>query len=245
MMMLLLNSFIMKMLPTMDISKAKKGILISQIIVLGLLGLTIIFVAIPGYFSPQWSWSELPRVPEVNQMRNVPKTSLNFEGWTTVTQQEMPLNNYPWSFQVVQKPGEDPIVIALKAQKYYKDSPEVEWVDLQGLEKWKTDNHQTLKFPSPTNPKNLVKTHWFKAWNTKTYGILQWYAWPGGGHYSPSRWFLADQKAQLNQKRVPWVAVSLKIPMSPLGELKDIESVAESLATEVQKTLEQDVFVVK
>ena len=245
MMMLLLNSFIMKMFPTMDISKAKKGILISQIIVLGLLGLTIIFVAIPGYFSPKWSWSELPRVPEVNQMRNVPKTSLNFEGWTTVTQQEMSLNNYPWSFQVVQKSGEDPIVIALKAQKYYKDSPEVEWVDLKGLEKWKTDNHQTLNFPSPTNPKNLVRTHWFKAWNQKTYGIIQWYAWPGGGHYRPSRWFLADQKAQLNQKRVPWVAVSLKIPMSPLGELKDIESVAESLATEVQKTLEQDVFVVK
>ncbi|MGK7941367.1 MAG: cyanoexosortase B system-associated protein [Crocosphaera sp.] len=229
----------------MDIFKAKKGILISQIIVLGFLGLAIIFVAIPGYFSSQWSWSELPRVPEVNEMKLVPKTQLNFKGWTTVAQKEMSVNNYPWSFQVIQKSEQDPIVIALKAQKYYQDSPEVEWVDLQGLEKWKTDDHQILKFPSQTNPKNLVNGHWFKAWNRKTYGILQWYAWPGGGHYSPSRWFWADQKAQLNQKRVPWVAVSLKIPMSPLGELKDVESIAKDLAIEVQKTLEQDVFVVK
>ncbi|MDJ0509098.1 MAG: cyanoexosortase B system-associated protein [Crocosphaera sp.] len=229
----------------MDISKAKKGILISQIIVLALLTLAIIFVAIPGYFSTKWSWSDLPRVPEVSQMKQVPKTQLNFENWTTITQKEVPLNNYPWSFQVVEKPGQDPIVIALKAQKYYQDSPEVEWADLQGLEKWKTDNHQTLKFPSSTNPKNLVKAHWFKAWNKKTYGILQWYAWPGGGNYRNSRWFLADQKAQLSQKRIPWVAVSLKIPMSPLGELKDVESIAESLATEVQKTLEKEVFVIQ
>ncbi|MGB5771804.1 MAG: cyanoexosortase B system-associated protein [Crocosphaera sp.] len=244
-MIILINSLISKIIPYTGMLKAKKGILLSQIIVLCLLGLAIIFVAIPSYFTQKWSWSELPRVPEIAEMRKIPETELTFPGWTTVTQRKMEISSYPWSFQAVEKPGQDPIIIALKAQKYYKDHPEVEWVDIAGLEKWKTDSHQSLKFPSAIKPKNSVTANWFQAWNNNTFGVVQWYAWPGGGHSAPSQWFLADQKAQIKGKRVPWIAVSLKIPMEPLGELKDIESVAKSLAQEVQKTLENEVFVVK
>jgi cyanoexosortase B-associated protein len=242
---ILSNSLISKIIPYRVMSKAKKRILLSQIVILCLLGLAIIFVAIPSYFTQKWSWSDLPSVPEIAQMRKVPETELTFSGWTTITQKKMEIGDYPWSFQVVEKPGQDPIVIGIKAQKYYKDHPQVEWVDIEGLEKWKTDSHQTLKFPSTINPKNSVSANWFQAWNNNTYGVLQWYAWPGGGNYAPSQWFWADQKAQIHGKRVPWAVVSIKIPMEPLGELKDIESVAKSLAQEVQKTLEKEVFVVK
>ncbi len=244
-MIILMNSLMTKIIPNKDMFKFKKGIFISQIVVLCLLSLAIVFVAIPSYFSQQWSWSQLPLVPEVAQMRTIPETKLNFTGWTTVAQKQMSLNNYPWSFQLIEKPGEDIVLVALKAQKYYKDQPEVEWVDLQGIEKWKSDGYKTLEFPSEIKPNHSITARWFQAWNDKTYAVVQWYAWPGGGHHAPSQWFLADQKAQLKEKRVPWVAVSIRIPMGALGDLKDMESLAKPLAQEVQKTLEKDVFIVQ
>ncbi len=242
-MIILLNSLITKIIPNKDMFKFKKGLFTSQIVILGLLSLAIVFIALPSYFTQKWSWSELPGVPEVAQMRKVPDTQLNFPGWTTVTQKKLSLNNYPWSFQMIEKPGQDPIVIALKAQKYYKDHPEVEWVDLEGVERWKNDGYKTLKFSSETQPNGSVTARWFQAWNDKTYAVVQWYAWPGGGHYAPLQWFLADQKAQLKDKRVPWVAVSITIPMEALGNLKDMESLAKSLSQQVQTTLEKEVFV--
>ncbi len=244
-MIILMNSLITKMIPNKDMFKIKKGLFISQVVILCLLGLAILFVAVPNYFTQQWSWSELPRVPEVSQMRKIPETPLDFTGWTTVGQKELSINNYPWSFQVIEKPGQKPVVVALKGQKYYKDHPEVEWVDLQGVEKWKSDSSQTLKFPSTIEPNHSITARWFQAWNQKTYAVVQWYAWPGGGHYAPSQWFWADQKAQLKDQRVPWVAVSIKIPMEALGNLRDMESLAKSLSQEVQKTLEKKVFMDK
>ena len=223
----------------------KKGILVSQIVILCLLGLAIAFVAITSYVNKQWSWSELPEIPEIAQMRKVPETKLNFAGWTTVTQKEMEINNYPWSFQLIEKQGEDAVLVALKAQKYFKDQPEVEWTDLKGLERWQSDYLTTLKFPSTIKPNHSITARWFQAWNDKTYAVVQWYAWPGGGHHTVPQWFLVDQKAQLRDERVPWVAVSIKIPMEALGSLKDMEPMAKSLGQEVQKTLEKQVFIVK
>ncbi|WP_243397441.1 cyanoexosortase B system-associated protein [Crocosphaera subtropica] len=107
------------------------------------------------------------------------------------------------------------------------------------------DGSQDLKFLSTRQPNHSITARWFQAWNNKTYAVLQWYAWPGGGHYAPYQWFLADQKAQLKHKRVPWIAVSIKIPMEPLGNLEDMESLAKSLGQEVQKTLEQEIFIDK
>ncbi|MEM8778985.1 MAG: cyanoexosortase B system-associated protein [Cyanobacteria bacterium P01_G01_bin.49] len=240
-----MNSLISKIIPQRDMFKEKKGIFLSQIIILGLLSLVIVFVALPGYLTGQWSWSELPRVPEIKQMRTITKTELSFPGWETVIQKEIIISGRRWSFQVIEKPGQDPVTVALMPQNYYKDYPQVEWVDLKNLENWQTDDYQSLKFPSNTQPQHLVTAQWFQAWNKETYGVLQWYAWPGGGHYAPSQWFLADQKAQLQGKRVPWVVVSIKIPMEPLGNLKDIEPVAESLAETVQTTLEKEIFHVE
>ncbi|MEA5512209.1 cyanoexosortase B system-associated protein [Crocosphaera sp. UHCC 0190] len=234
-----------KIIPSVGMLKFKKGIFLSQIVILCLLSLAIIFVALPSYFTGKWSWSDLPPVPEIDQMRKIPKAPLNFPGWQTITQKEIRISKDRWSFQVIEKPGQEPITVAMMPQNYYKNHPQVEWVDLQGVEKWKPDNYKTLKFSSDTDPKNSVTARWFQAWNNNTYGVLQWYAWPGGGHYAPSQWFWADQKAQLHRKRVPWIVVSIEIPMEPLGELKDIEPLAKSLGQTVQTTLEKDIFDVK
>lgn len=238
-----MNSLIAKLIPNKGMLKNKKRIYLSQIIILMLLGLAIIFVAIPSYFTGQWTWSELPRVPEIKQMKTIPDKELSIPGWQTVIQKKILISRKPWSFQIIEKSGQEPVTLALMPQDYYKDYPQVEWVDLDGLEKWQTDRYQTLKFPSEISEKTLVTARWFQAWNKKTYGVIQWYAWPGGGHYAPSQWFWADQKAQLQGERVPWIVVSIKIPMEPLGNLEDIEPLAKSLAQTVQATLEKEFFV--
>jgi cyanoexosortase B-associated protein len=87
-----------------------------------------------------------------------------------------------------------------------------------------------------------VKARFFRAWNQQTFAVVQWYAFNNGGHFSPANWFWQDQLAQLSDRRVPWVAVCLKIPIEPLGELKDAQSVAESLAKTVQTQLNNTVF---
>ena len=51
-----------------------------------------------------------------------------------------------------------------------------------------------------------------------------------------------DQQAQLKRQRVPWVAVSVKIPIEPLSELKDAEPLAKSLAQTIQATLDKNIF---
>lgn len=227
-----------------DMFKQPKGIFLSQLIILGLFSIAIIFVAVPSYLTGQWSWLELPRVPEIAQMRQIPTMELSFAGWNTVLQKKITLSNNHWSFQVIEKSNQEPVTVALMPQDYYQDFPQVEWVDLQGLENWQTDEYKTLKFSSETGKKNSVTARWFQAWNKKTYAVIQWYAWPGGGHYSPTQWFFADQKAQLKGQRVPWIVVSIKIPMEPLGELADIEPMAKSLGQTVQNTLEKQVFQV-
>ena len=72
--------------------------------------------------------------------------------------------------------------------------------------------------------------------------MVQWYAWLGGGHYDPSVWYWLDQWAQLKRQRVPWIAVSLLIPLEPMKELQTLTPFALNLATEVQSYLEQNVL---
>ncbi len=70
-----------------------------------------------------------------------------------------------------------------------------------------------------------------------TFGVLQWYALPNGGHSSPFRWFVGDQLAQWRKQRVPWVAVSILVPMEPLGQVEKIWPLAESIGQTVQAAL--------
>jgi cyanoexosortase B-associated protein len=132
--------------------------------------------------------------------------------------------------------------LMLMPQNYYKNHPNVEWVDLQGIEKWKTDSHKTLKFAAAEGSQQQVKARFFRAWNKQTVAVMQWYAWPQGGHYASGHWFWADQMAQLKRQRVPWIAVSLKIPIEPLSDVKEIEALTLSLAQNIQNTLNREIF---
>jgi cyanoexosortase B-associated protein len=132
----------------------------------------------------------------------------------------------------------------LLPQSYYLNKPQVEWMDLNGLEAWKTDSYDKLKVTIENEKQTeTVTTRFFRGWNRQqTFAVVQWYAFPQGGHYSATRWFWQDQLAQLHRSRVPWIAVSLKIPIEPLGEIVTAKPLAESLVKTIQMRLQTNAF---
>jgi len=129
---------------------------------------------------------------------------------------------------------------ALKPQVYYKSQPGVEWSDISSISRW--NQGETTELLIPTQSGGKAKARFYRAWTQNTFAVVQWYAWLGGGHYDPSVWYWLDQWAQLKRQRVPWIAVSLLIPLEPMKELQTLTPFALNLAGEVQSYLEQNVL---
>jgi cyanoexosortase B-associated protein len=106
------------------------------------------------------------------------------------------------------------------------------------------DSERDLQFSANNGSQSVrVKARLFRAWNDKqTFAVVQWYARPDGGDYSVLSWFVKDQIAQLQDQRIPWVAVCLKIPIEPLGEIDRVETKIKALATQVQQSLMETAF---
>jgi hypothetical protein len=136
-----------------------------------------------------------------------------------------------------------------------------DWVDKQlktaleiGVSAWMkeyysqphSDSQHDLKFTIDNNSQSLdITARLFRAWNDKqTFAVVQWYARPDGGNFASSSWFWADQIAQLQDRRVPWIAVCLKIPIEPLGDLNKVEADFKAIASLVQQTLMKTAFTV-
>jgi cyanoexosortase B-associated protein len=145
-----------------------------------------------------------------------------------------------WSVQVVESPEGKRITVLLKPQVYYKSQPRVEWSDIASISRW--NQGETTELSIPTQSGGKATARFYRAWTQSTFAVVQWYAWLGGGHYDPSVWYWLDQWAQLKRQRVPWIAVSLLIPLEPMKELQTLTPFALNLATEVQNYLEQNVL---
>lgn len=215
---------------------------------IGLLLIAVVFAAAPGYLEGgKWSWSELPGLENTRQMRSLLKTGVELKGWQTIQQKEIRLGGKKWSIQAVAQDSKNasaPALVLLAPQTYYKDRPYVEWTDIQGLEKWKTDSRQQLLFNTSDSQSSQIEARFFRAWNRQTFAVVQWYAFPDGGHSSSLNWFWRDLAAQLKGKRVPWIAVCLKIPLNPLDDLESVRDVATTLAQQIQTSLQQNTFYV-
>jgi hypothetical protein len=71
-----------------------------------------------------------------------------------------------------------------------------------------------------------------------TFAVMQWYAWPDGGHFAPGKWFWADQAQQWQQRqRLPWVAVSILLPIEPVGDIRSHTAAVTEIAQAVQQGL--------
>lgn len=248
-------------------SKSPKKSLVSLIVV-AVLALFVAVSALPRYFA-SWPWATPPSVPNQSALQAIRDEGISLPGWVVDEQIRTKLGGDTWSIQQLSKPGSaqietsgtepattepstaepSTIVLLLRPQVWHADQPEVEWLDVKGSQRWTTDSYQKLSFEVPSNQadnRSAVRIHsdFFRAWaGGQTYAIVQWYAWPTGGSASPARWFWVDQKSQWQRhQRLPWVAVSLWLPIDPLSAIAPHHATAEALGQAVQQTLLQTVF---
>ncbi|MEP0868630.1 cyanoexosortase B system-associated protein [Trichocoleus desertorum AS-A10] len=230
--------------------------------------------AAPSYLTGHWRWAHPPKDAAFKQLRNLENTELNLPGWKTRKRQTVPIGGHEWLAQEIEAeslvlsppqslnstasrlsaPEPARAVLLLTAPRSEKNQPEVEWMDINGFQRWTTDSARLSRFTvdvensaavklgsdSKTSAKSPipVKARFLRGWNQQqTFAVLQWYAWPAGGSPAPSDWFWADRAAQLRNARQPWVAVCLLIPIEPLGEIDTVWPMAESLAQTVQAAL--------
>lgn len=205
--------------------------------------------AVPSYFSGKWAWVSPPNLVNLNQLRELTKTGLNLSGWETSEPQIVKIGGRNWVQQNIQEGDRFVAGLLLLNQTGPMHQPQVEWMDIDGFWRWKTDSERALTFEvnpeSTPNPDESVevKARFFRGWTTaQTYAIAQWYSWPTGGNPAPFSWFWRDRLAQLQGNRLPWVAVTVIIPIEPFGEIESVRPLVESLSQNIQSALIEGPF---
>jgi cyanoexosortase B-associated protein len=221
-----------------------------------------VFITVPNYFNERWAWEHPPQVATLAQLKQLQQEGLLLPGWRILDHQVSEIGGHKWSIQAilpeaVNEPtaSKPPTLLLLRPQTSVMDQPQVDWMDVNGwmntnrVQRWTVDSRRSLQFTverldasaSHNNSTKIlqIQARFFRGWNQQqTYAVLQWYAWCDGGDPSPSRWFWADQLAQLrDRQRMPWVAVSVLIPIKPLGNIESVQPLAESLGQAIQATL--------
>jgi len=207
-----------------------------------LLFLTVILTigAVPGYWTGTWKWQNPPPVKTLRELQTVRKTGIEIPGWRTVEQRSLILAQHPWSIQQIENDRQETATVFLFTQNGPKDQPQVEWAELNGVQQWEHDSQSQQPFQAD---QASVTTQIFRAWTQKrTYAVMQWYAWTDGGHPKPSHWFWTDRMAQVRGKRQPWVAVSILVPMEPMGDLNHYRDRLTAIAQPIQTQLHQTVL---
>lgn len=217
---------------------------VSKIAVLFFLLTLVIVGTMPNYLTGKWGWMKPLPIPTLKQLKNVRYQGLKIPGWETQLHKNISISGKRWLFQELSNNNINAVLFLL-TQNGPKDQPQVEWTDLKGLHRWKTDSYQALNFTvkSPqTTPKNSqevsINAQFFRGMVENHYfAVLQWYALPTGGADAPIVWFFADRKAQLFNSRVPWVAVCIIIPMKSQDDLQNIQPLITSLGQKIQVEL--------
>jgi cyanoexosortase B-associated protein len=225
---------------TLVFGARKRRIPINYVFLSILLVTLIIGGILPNLVSGQWNWLDVPRISNMQQMNTLQKSGIEIPGLATIDRREVQIGEGEWSAQILERDDGTRMTLLLKPQDYYKDNPEVEWSDIKSIARWKTAQTTDLTFPSSFGGR--VTARFDRASQQNTFAVVQWYAWLGGGHYDPSVWYWSDQWAQLKGKRIPWIAVSLHIPLDPSKDLKTLQPFALDLATRIQNQLEQRVL---
>lgn len=225
--------------------------LMRWLIAIALLAL-FVFGALPNYLQNQW-WSVPPPVTQLKQLKELAKTGISIAGWQTTSKKTIDLASGKWLLQELAAEPTEPIderqrriLMLLRPQTSTTGSsaqPQAEWGDfrlLGGGQSWKSDSYRRLQFEGALKEGgNIpVEARFFRGWTrSKTYAIVQWYAWSNGGHPHLTRWFWVDRQARLSGKRMPWVAACLLVPIEPLGDIETVRPLAESLGQKIQNSV--------
>ncbi|WP_008319285.1 cyanoexosortase B system-associated protein [Leptolyngbya sp. PCC 6406] len=222
-----------------------------QGILVGCLAVLVAIAALPNYVSGTWPWSAPLEVPRINQIQRLMDNPLSLPGWTLMNDEKVNIGRSRWhlaEYQPAQPttPEIPGIVLLMRPQPWHTNQPEVEWVDLRGSQKWRVDNSRTFSFQVPkpghggsTENRATVTVNYFRGISDqRTFAVMQWYSWPQGGHPAPGRWFWLDQIRQWqHNQRQPWIAVSLLLPIEPVGDARLYEDLAREIGTTVQTAL--------
>ncbi|BAZ15877.1 hypothetical protein NIES4071_77500 [Calothrix sp. NIES-4071] len=238
-----------------SLSKLVKERQYPQLMALLLLILLLVFAAVPGYLSGKWQWKQPPPIPTLKQLRQIRHQGLNLPGWQTTEQKEYTIGERKWSLQTITKVGasdaddKNKVILLLLPQNGPMDQPQVEWTEVNSFWRWDTAQERDVEFTVKPPPGSTVKTDVkikarFLRGSTKqqTFSVLQWYAWSDGGNPSQLKWFLADQSAQWHKQRAAWVAVSIQIPMEPLGQIDKTWEQTKLLGQTVQTRLMEGIL---
>ncbi|MDM9381337.1 cyanoexosortase B system-associated protein [Chlorogloeopsis sp. ULAP01] len=234
----------------MNYSKFFQQRYFSQGVALLLLLLLLALGAVPGYLTGRWQWQQPLPVTNLKQLRQIRQTGLTLPNWQTIEQAQQQIGEHKWSSQVLQKQGANTqVLLLLLPQNGPKNQPQVEWTDIDSWGRlrwgqWNQAQNRSVKFTLKHPQENALTTEtkvtasFFRAvTREQTFAVLQWYAWRNGGDSSPLQWLLADQVAQLQKQRAAWVAVSILMPMEPLGQIETVWPEVKSIGETVQAAL--------
>lgn len=217
-----------------------------------LLAALLAIAALPNYFSGQWPWSSPLKAPAVGQLQTLLERPLALSEWQDSLHQQTKIGGNRWSITEYRHGSDQPMgkvanfAVLLRPQPWHTNQPQVEWVDLVGNRRWQVNDLQTLQFTVADGQQHPtpVTARYFRALDGQsTFAVMQWYAWPTGGHPAPGRWFWADQLRQwTSRERMPWVAVSLLIPIEPVGDIGPYSEAAAEIGQSIQASLRKTVF---
>lgn len=223
-----------------------------QVGLIVMLAALLTVAALPNYISGQWPWSSPLKAPTVEQLQALLEEPLVLPGWEEALHQQTRIGGNRWSVAEYRPDADNTtdkvtnFAVLLRPQPWHTNQPQVEWVDLVGNRRWQVNDLQTLRFTVVDDQQTSIPitARYFRALdNQSTFAVMQWYAWSTGGHPAPGRWFWADQLRQwTSRERMPWVAVSLLIPIEPVGNIRPYSEEAMGIGQLIQTSLRQAVF---
>jgi cyanoexosortase B-associated protein len=234
---------------------------LSKIFVLVFLLILVGVVAIPGYATGRWPWTNPPPVTNLKQLKTLRQEGLTLPGWQRLSvRNNLQIGGHRWLVQKIQEiqHPERIAILLLLPQNGPKDQPQVEWLDIDGFHQWERDADRPLSFTvklvaTPNQPPSTVTAQFFRSWITNpaktpartpqpTFAVLQWYAWPNGGSPATSRWFWEDSIARLSNRRASWVAVSIIVPIKPSDNIELYRPLVQSIGEIIQAKLMTETF---
>ena len=222
-----------------------------KVVLVMVLSALVVMVTMPAYGSGHLPWATSPQTPPLERLKTLQTQGITLPGWRATRHQEVVLNQQNWILAEYSRPAEFQVsasgvpevatLALLMCPQHQPDTPPgVEWLSISSAQHLSTSSRILITFRVHTGGRSIATTaRLIRSHNQKqTFAALQWYAWPTGGHPSPTAWFWQDQWSQLiHRSRIPWVAVTALIPMAPLADLEAYQAVAMEVGSAIQQQL--------